>query len=595
MEPGEHEEVLRYLDKFRDVFNDMTKEVMESALSGKTEVNPLLNADKVANILSRGVKVDPAKLVQDQMSFLQTQMALWQGAAESIMAGKPLADVVPTPQGDKRFKDGQWTENPLYNYFKQSYLLNAEMLQKIVESLEFEDPKSSEQVKFYTRQFVNSMSPTNYVLTNPEVCRDILDSKGACLTKGIDNFLRDLQRSPIEAFKVGQVEPDAFELGKTLAYTKGKVIYQNDVMQLIQYSPSTEQVFEKPLLIIPPFINKYYILDLDHKKSMPRWLVEQGYTVFMVSWFNPDESHRNIGFDDLVKKGVIEALDAVVKVTNCDSVNTAGYCVGGTLLSVAQAYLSAKGDKRINTLTLLTTLLDFAEPGEVGIYLSETSLPHVFQNADKKGYFDGRILALGFSLLRENNLFWSYFVDNYLKGKDPVPFDILYWNSDSNNITAKSFIYYVKNMYQYNKLIQPGALEIDGQSIDLGKIKVPTYAVATVADHIVLWQSAYDSVQYLGADVRFILAGSGHVAGIVNPAESGKYDYWVGKKMPKEADQWMAEAKQQSGSWWLDWNRWLKRRSGSTVDAREPGAGALPALEDAPGSYVRVRLESPIE
>ncbi len=593
MDTAEHEEVLRYLSKFKDVFNDMTKEVMERAVSGKTEVNPLVNADRIASIVSRGVKVDPTKLIQNQMEFLQTQMNLWQGAAESIMAGKPLPDVVPTPKGERRFKDEQWTENPLYNYFKQAYLLNAEMMQKMVDTLEFEDAKSSEQLKFYTRQFVNSMSPTNYVMTNPEVCRDILDTKGACLTKGLENFMRDLQRSPIEAFKVGQVEPDAFVLGETLAYTPGKVVFQNEVMQLIQYAPTTQDVYEKPLLIVPPFINKYYILDLDAKKSLPRWLVEKGYTVFMVSWVNPDDSHSHIGFDDLIQKGVVDAVDAVCKITETNSINVAGYCVGGTLLTMAQAYMLAIGDKRINSLSLLTTLLDFSEPGEVGNYISEASLPHIFHNAEKKGYFDGRILALAFSLLRENNLFWSYFVDNYLKGKDPVPFDILYWNSDSTNIPATAFVYYVKNMYRDNKLIEPEALKVKGVWIDLKTIKTPTYAVATVADHIVLWQSAYNSMKHLGADIRFVLAGSGHVAGIVNPADGGKYDHWVNKDMPKEAEEWLANAEKQDGSWWLDWHRWVRPKSGKKVPAREPGKGPYEVVEDAPGSYVKVRLEPP--
>lgn len=594
MDQNEQKEVLRYLDKYREVFNEMSHQIMLRFLaSNKAEINPFTNADKLMGVLSKGVKVDPSKLMREQMGFLEAQASLWQNTAKALFESTHPEPVVQPERGDKRFKDEQWDINPMFNYFKQAYLLNSRMMQNIVETLEFEDQKTAEQVKFFTRQYVNSMSPSNYVLTNPEVCRDILDTEGECLARGMDNFMRDLENSPLEAFKVAQVNIDAFEIGKDLAITPGEVVFQNELFQLIQYKPTQEKVYRKPLLIVPPFINKYYILDLTQKKSMISWLVDQGYNVFLISWVNPNESHKNIEFDAYVTEGVIKAAEVAAEIGKSKSVNAVGYCIGGTVLGIAAALLKKKNKKLIHSLSFFTTLFDFSEPGEAGNYISEQTYTMIEQSVSAKGYLDGRILAYCFSMLRENSLFWSYFVENYLKGKDPMPFDVLYWNSDSTNIPAKAFLFYLRKTYMDNQLCVPGAVQIDGYDIDLSKIDLPAYSLATVSDHIVEWQAAYESLKVLsGTKARFVLAGSGHVAGVVNPPAKAKYDHWVNDAFPDTPEQWMATSSEIEGSWWFDWDRWLAPLSGAKQAAPTAlGNEKYPPLESAPGSYVKVRLE----
>ena len=590
----ERTEVLQYLDKFGGVFNDMMKEVVQRIVRSQFSADVLAqnSSPKPDSVSAKlpNVKVNTEQFVKQQLHFMEKQQELLQNAARAMM-GQPVEPVVVEEKDDKRFVDGDWSGNPMFSYIKQAYLLNAEYMHQMVDTLEFDDKKLEEQVRFYTRQFINSMAPSNYVLTNPEVCREILATEGENLAKGIDNFMRDLDNSPTEAFKINQVNLDAFTLGEDLAYTPGKVIYQNKLIQLIQYSPSTEHVYETPLLIIPPFINKYYILDLDEKKSLVRWLVEQGYTVFMVSWANPDESLKGLEFDDYVGHGVLAALNVVESVTGNSEINLAGYCVGGTLLAVTQAWLLSQGDTRIKSLTFLTTLLDFSEPGEVGNFISEQMYPLIEQVVESKGFLDGRILSLSFSLLRENNLFWSFFIENYLKGKDPTPFDILYWNSDSTNIPGPAYLYYLRNMYLENNLVQAGGITVKGVAVDLNAIKTPAYCLAAMADHIVLWPAAYRSALLLGGETRFVLTESGHVAGVVNPASKGKYPHWVNAKMTENHQRWLAGAKQQEGSWWTDWHQWLALFAGKKVVPPVMGGQQYTSVEDAPGAYVKVRLE----
>ncbi len=598
MEQEEKKEILQYLDKYRGVFNEISNEVMKRLMAGgKADINPLTNVDKLMGVLSRGVKVDPSKLMQEQISFMEAQMCLWQNTAKAFLETDKFEPVIEPEAKDKRFADEQWTTNPMFNYFKQAYLLNSRMMQNFVGALEFEDQKTAEQVKFFTRQYINSLSPTNYVFTNPEVCRDIIETEGECLARGMDNFLRDLENSPIEGFKVGQVNVDAFEVGKDLAITPGKVVYESRLFQLIQYKPTTEEVYEKPLLIVAPFINKYYILDLDQKKSMVRWLVSQGYTVFLMSWVNPDESFEDVTFEDYITKGVLEAMDVTADISKCQSINALGYCIGGTALGIAAAILKKKRSNRLNSMTLLTTLFEFSEPGEVGNYISDQLYPIIEQSVSANGYFDGRILAYCFSMLRENSLFWSYFVDNYLKGNDPMPFDILYWNGDSTNLPADAYIYYLRKTYMENALREPGGMHLAGVDVDMSVIDCPTYTVSTVNDHIVLWQAAYESIKLLtNSDVRFILAGSGHVAGIVNPPDPGKYPHWVNEELPEGAENWYEGATQVKGSWWLDWDKWMAPKSGEKIPApKKFGNQKHKPTEDAPGSYVKVRLEKPTD
>lgn len=520
---------------------------------------------------------------------MNQQAELWQSATKALL-GTKVDPVVSEERNDRRFNDSEWSENPVYNYLKQSYLLNSNMMQEMVDSLHFDDPKAEEQIKFYTRQYINSVSPTNNALTNPEVCRDILESKGENLIKGLQNFMQDLQQSPAEALRISQTDTDAFTLGENLAYTPGDVIYQNDLIQLIQYKATTKKVNEVPLLFIPPFINKYYVLDMDEQKSLIKWAVEQGHTVFVISWVNPDATLSHKGFSDYMKEGPIAALDVIEQVTKSSKVNVVGYCIGGTLLATTQSYLLAKGDTRINSLTFLTTLLDFEEPGEIGVYLSEQMLPFLKKNIKEKGILDGRVLGLAFSMLRENSLFWSYFVNNYLKGKDPAPFDILYWNSDSSNLPAETFDFYMTNTYQENNLIKDGAVEVDGVAIELSKIDTPSYFLATIADHIVLWKASYQGTKALSGPTRFVLAGSGHLAGVINSVDHGKYPHWVNDELSDSAEHWFEGATKKEGSWWTDWENWVLPQSGKKVTARKQGSKKYASIEAAPGSYVRKRI-----
>jgi len=585
------EAVLAYIDQFAKQFNGLAKEMLTRKLIDESGVETqMFDPESFSKILNSAVDIDTPKLIQAQMDFMEKQVLLWQNATKGLV-GESVEDLVSEERGDKRFKDKEWSENSVYNYLKQAYLLNSKMLETMVDSIKFPDDKSQLQAKFYTRQYINSVSPTNYVLTNPEICREILKTEGQCLMKGAENFLRDLEQSPPEAFKIRQTDPDAFVLGENIACTPGKVIYQNEIIQLIHYAPAKKENYERPILITPPFINKYYILDLDQKKSMIRWLLEQGYSVFMISWVNPDESLSDNDFASYMHKGPIAALDVVQKVSGADKVSMVGWCIGGTLLGVTAAYLKAKGDERINSLTFLTTLFEFSEPGELGVYLSDDMLALIEENAERRGYLDGRILGLSFSLLRENNLFWNYFINNYLKGDDPEAFDILHWNSDSTNLPSACFKQYIRSTYFDNLLKTPGAFVLDGVPIDLSSIEAPSYFLSAISDHIVLWKSAYESAQLFSSEKRFVLSSSGHVAGVVNPAEGGKYPHRVSDEFPSDAEDWFTSSSEQEGSWWIDWDKWLSERSGETKRAVVPGRRkAYPVIEDAPGSYVKVRL-----
>lgn len=590
MDSQDQNDIIETLNKYAHQFNAMVHDVLSRKQSSE-DTAAMFDPEKLMHLLSGDVEVDSARLIKTQMDFMRQQTELWQQATKAML-GEKAQDIVKEDKSDRRFSHTDWHDNPVFSYLKQAYLINSQMLQGMIESMHFKDPKSAEQVKFYTRQYINSVSPTNYLLSNPEVCEEILKSKGQNMVKGIENFMRDLEQSPLEAFKITQTDMTAFTLGENLATTPGKIVYQNELMQLIHYQPKKAKTYSSPILFVPPFINKYYILDLDERKSVVNGLLEEGHSVFMISWVNPGPELANRDFVSYMKEGPLEALDAVCDITGQDKINMVGFCVGGTLLSMTAAYLRAKGDERIRSLTLLTTLLDFSEPGEVGNYLSDQALPIMEQNAEIKGVYDGRILGLSFSLLRENNLFWSYFINNYLKGKDPAAFDILYWNSDATNITAACFKQYVRTTYWENKLKDPGAVVIDGVPVNLSKINMPVYFLSTLADHIVLWQGAYKGTQLVGGDTRFVLAGSGHLAGVINPTKTGKYPHWVNAALPADAAAWFDGATKHEGSWWPDWYRWLRLHDETTTTAPQPGKHkSYPAIENAPGSYVMKRLD----
>ena len=538
--------------------------------------------------LTQKIMSDPARLAQTQMDLWKNYVELWQKAVPALF-GQPMEAVVREQKGDKRFKHDDWQDSALFSFIKQSYLLTAGAIQDMVANVEGYDDKTKRKLQFYTRQFVDALSPSNFALTNPEVVRTTIETGGENLINGLKNMLDDIERGKGK-LNIRMTDLNAFELGKNVATTPGKVVFQTEMMQLLQFDPSTPEVFKKPLLIFPPWINKYYIMDLRPKNSLIKWAVDQGFTVFLMSWINPDEKMAEKAFDDYLKDGPLAALDAIEQATGEREVNGLGYCLGGTLLAITNAYLAAKGTPRISSGTHMTTMLDFAQPGELEVFIEEEQIASLEKRMAAKGYLDGSEMATTFSALRANDLMWSFFISNYLLGKDPFPFDLLYWNSDSTRMPAKMHSFYLRNMYQHNRLVQPGAISLLDTPIDLGQVKVPTYFLSAIEDHIAPWKSNYAGSVRLGGPVRFVLSGSGHIAGPINPPSANKYFYLTNPKQVADPDEWLKDAKQTDGSWWPDWFKWLSKNAGEKVPARVPGAGKLPVIEDAPGSYVKARL-----
>ncbi len=539
--------------------------------------------------MTHRMMADPAKLVQAQMTLWQDYMRLWQTTAQKMMGHEP--DPIASPdQGDRRFKHPEWDENELFDFVKQSYLLTARWMQTTVKDVEGLDDKTSQKVDFYTRQFVDAMAPSNFVMTNPEVLRATLESGGENLVKGLHNLLDDLEQGK-GRLKIKMTDIEAFDLGVNIALTPGKVVYQNELMQLIQYTPTTKEVHKRPLLIVPPWINKFYILDLRPKNSFIRWAVEQGHTVFVISWVNPDEKLALKTFEDYMMEGPLAALDAVEKATGEKDANVIGYCLGGTLLASTLAYMAAKKDQRVKSATFFTTMIDFSDAGELGVFIDEVQLAALEEKMSEKGYLEGAEMATTFNMLRANDLIWSFVVNNYLMGKDPFPFDLLYWNSDSTRMPAAMHSYYLRKMYQENKLIEAGGITLKGVKIDLSKVKQPACLVSTREDHIAPWKSTYAATQLLGGPTKFILAGSGHIAGVVNPPESEKYGYWTNAKNPEDPAGWLSGSKEHKGSWWPEWNDWVAAFGDGKIPARTPGDGKLKVIEDAPGSYAKVQAQ----
>ncbi len=529
---------------------------------------------------------DPTKLVQAQLSLWNDYMTLWQRTAQRFLGGE-AEPVVETPKGDRRFKDSAWSDNALFDFIKQSYLLTARWMQSTVKEVEGLDDKTARKVDFYTRQFVDAMAPSNFLMTNPEVLKATLESGGENLVKGLQNLLDDLERGK-GRLAIKMTDMEAFRIGENIAVTPGKIVYQNDLLQLIQYQPTTETVKRRPLMIIPPWINKFYILDLRPDNSFIRWAVGQGHTVFVISWVNPDESLAHKTFEDYMIEGPLAALDAIEQATGEREANVIGYCLGGTLLASALAYMAAKGDDRIKSATYLVTMVDFAEAGELSVFIDEEQLASLEERMKTTGYLEGSDMATTFNMLRANDLIWSFVVNNYLLGKDPFPFDLLYWNADSTRMPAAMHSFYLRKMYQQNRLVEPGGISLSGVPIDLGKVKVPSFLLSTREDHIAPWKSTYAATRLYGGPVKFTLSASGHIAGVVNPPGS-KYGHWENKKTPPTPEQWLESATLIQDSWWPSWEKWIAKFAGGEVAARVPGDGKLKVIEDAPGSYVRVR------
>jgi polyhydroxyalkanoate synthase len=558
----------------------------ESTPSAPTNVDPL-NIGSAFLAMTAKLMAHPGRVMQAQLGFWQDYMTLWQNTTRRIM-GMEAAPVIQADPKDKRFKGEAWQQNEIFDFIKQSYLLSARYVQDVVRQADGLDPKTAQKVDFYSRQFVDAMSPSNFLLTNPEVLRRTAETGGENLLRGLNNLLGDLERGRGK-LSIKMTDPDAFKLGENIAVSPGKVVFQNDVMQLIQYTPTTETVLQRPLLILPPWINKFYILDLRPRNSLVRYLVSQGHTVFMASWVNPDEQLAGLEFEHYMKSGIFAALDAIEQATGEKEVNAIGYCLGGTLLATTLGWMAKHGDTRIKSATFLVTMIDFTEAGELGVFIDEEQLKGLEDRMRTRGYLEGGDMAVTFNMLRANDLIWSFVVNNYLMGNEPFPFDLLYWNSDATRMPARMHSYYLRHMYQENQLAKPNELEFAGDTIDLSLIKIPAYFLSTREDHIAPWRSTYRGAKLLGGKNRFVLAASGHIAGVVNPPDGGKYNHWVNEHLPNDAAAWLEGAAEMAGSWWPDWNRWSTAHAPARVAARVPGNGKLKVIEDAPGSYVKVK------
>ena len=533
---------------------------------------------------------DPVHLSRQQLQWWLDVTKIWQSTAMSMM-GLNHNPVIEPSRNDYRFKDEAWNGNPLFSLIKQAYLLTARFLYDTLTGVSGVDKHHADKVDFFTRQFIDALAPTNFLLTNPEVQREFIRSGGVSVLKGLRNLMADLAHGQ-GTLKIRMTDLDAFEMGKNIALTPGKVVMQTPMMQLIQYEPTTKKVKQRPLLIVPPWINKYYILDLREKNSFIKWAVDQGHTVFIISWINPDASYADKGFDAYLTEGTLAAVDAVETATDCQEINTIGYCLGGTLLATTMAYMAAKRDQRIKSATFFASMLDFSCPGELGVFIDEEQLENL-ETRMERGFLDGGEMATTFNMLRANDLIWSFFVNNYLLGKEPFPFDLLYWNSDSTRMPAAMHRFYLHNMYLHNRLSVPGGISLNGVPIDLGKVKIPTYFLSTYEDHIAPWKSTYAGTQLLQGKNRFVLGGSGHIAGVINPprADKPKYYYWTNDALVENPDTWFAKAERHEGSWWPDWEQWISQLDNIQVAARIPGDGELDVIEDAPGRYVKGRID----
>jgi poly[(R)-3-hydroxyalkanoate] polymerase subunit PhaC len=530
---------------------------------------------------------NPEKLMQANLDLWQQHMKLWQHAADRML-GKKTEPVATPEKGDRRFKSKEWEENEVFDIIRQSYLITSRWLMKTMSNIENLSEEDALKVRFHTQQLADALSPSNFLMTNPEVIRETVESGGQNLIRGMRNLQRDLAAGDGK-LKITMADQNAYEIGKNIATTPGKVIYQNDVMQLLQYEPTTSMVFRRPLLIIPPWINKYYILDLQPENSFVRWAVDKGYTVFLVSWANPDEKSGEKTMDDYLREGILQPLDAIERATGEREVTAIGYCIGGTLLSAVLALMATKGDDRIKATTFFATQVDFSEGGDLRVFIDEQQLDALDEKMKEKGYLEGDQMYSAFNLLRANDLIWTFYVDNYLLGKAPMQFDLLYWNSDTTRMPRKLHMFYLREMYLKNNLAKPNGITLGGVPIDLGKVTVPIYLQSSKEDHIAPYNSVFKAKSLFSGPVRFMLAGSGHIAGVINPPNAHKYNYWMNEAQPTDLDDWIAGAEYHPGSWWGDWHSWLQQYSGELVEARVPGSGALPVIEDAPGSYVKVR------
>lgn len=542
-----------------------------------------VNFEDAARFVEKAAN-QPAALLKLQTQWWEQQLQIWQNVA---LSGNTQS-VIEAEQGDKRFSNEAWQAEAMYSFIKQSYLLFSKTYMDTIDAIEGLDEKTKERISFFSRQAINALSPSNFIATNPELLKLTIEKNGENLLTGLELLKEDVAASA-DILKIRMTNNNAFRLGADIATTPGDVVYQNELFELIQYRPMTEQVNATPLLIVPPFINKYYILDLTAKNSMVRWLLEQGHSVFMISWRNPGPAQANVEFGDYVTEGVVKAVTAIEEITGQEEINAAGYCIGGTVLACTVGYYAAKRmKKRIKSATFFTTLLDFSQPGEVGAYINDTIISAIEAQNTAKGYMDGRSLSVTFSLLRENSLYWNYYVDNYLKGSSPVDFDLLYWNSDSTNVAATTHNFMLRELYLNNKLVEERGVKVGGVWIDLNKIRIPSYFISTKEDHIALWQGTYRGALNMGGNKTFVLGESGHIAGIVNHPAKNKYGYWLNDNLDESAEEWLSNAQRKDGSWWTHWDQWLLQYNPQEkVVPYRQGSELNPILKEAPGEYVK--------
>jgi polyhydroxyalkanoate synthase len=548
--------------------------------------DPFHVAPALSEVMAR-LASQPDRLMRAQADLFGRYMDLWKASAQRLH-GQEVQPAIEPARSDKRFADPEWTSNPVFAVIKQSYLITADWLNELVSGVEGVDPLTKRRVEFFTRMLTDAISPTNFLLSNPAALREAAATHGESIVKGMENFASDLARGGGQ-LSISQTDFNQFKVGENVATAPGKVVFQNELIQLLQFSPSTETVCEIPLLIFPPWINKFYILDLRPENSMIRWLASQGITVFVTSWVNPDAALATRTFEDYLKEGIYAATDAVMRQAGVKQVNTVGYCIGGTLLSCALAHMAAKGVGAIKSATFFAAQQDFSEAGDLLLFTNEDWLTELEQRMDAGGgVLSGQTMADTFNALRSNDLIWSFFVNNYLMGKEPRPFDLLFWNSDQTRMPKALHVFYLRQFYGANALAK-GELVLDGVKLDLSTVKTPIYVQSSKEDHIAPYRSVYKGARLFGGPTTFTMAGSGHIAGVINAPAANKYQHWTNPELPATVEAWMAGAQEHPGSWWPHWIAWLKARSGPQVPARDPAAGPLKPIEDAPGSYVKVK------
>ncbi|WP_201585368.1 class I poly(R)-hydroxyalkanoic acid synthase [Psychrobacter jeotgali] len=587
--------------QYINALNELTQRVISETLKRTSQGNSsnisqslMFNlVDGWQHFITGVTDKSPTALAEQQTELWQQQLQLYQNTLMKAL-GNQTDPLVSPEKGDRRFTDEDWSKNPIFDFLKQSYLLTVNGVMDAIDNTEGIDEKTRQRLSFFTRQWLNAIAPSNFLWSNPEVLRLTMESGGKNLIKGLQQLAEDMEKSA-QVLSIRMTDHDAFKLGKNIATTPGKVVFRNRMFELIQYTPTTAKAHKRPLLIVPPWINKFYIIDLKEENSYIRWALDQGHSVFVMSWANPNPTYKDVGMETYMHEGLLTALDVVQEITGEPDANVIGYCIGGMLLALTLSWLTEnKQADRIASATFWATIFDFSDPGDLGVFIDERTVNALEQEGKRQGVFDGRMMGAAFSLLRENSLYWNYYVQNYLKGERPVPFDLLYWNSDCTNVTAALHSFILRELYMGNKMIEKGKLAFDGVKIDLSKVTTPSYVVATLQDHIAKWKGSYQATQVLGGDVTFVLGESGHIAGIINPP-TGKYGFYAHEDYVAEPNKWYAEAEKQDRSWWLHWGEWINEHSTDKVDSRQPGIDykgkEWHVLDDAPGKYVHVRAD----